>query len=55
MKENAKLYKSQKNRTVHTLSKRLQHEEEKREEGPDDSSSAQKRKKLADGSGMPVS
>lgn len=29
IKESAKLYKSQKNRTVHTLSKRLGHEENK--------------------------
>ena len=29
MKDHAKLYKAQRQRTVHTLSKRLQHEEEK--------------------------
>ena len=29
MKESAKLYKAQRQRTVHTLSKRLQQEEEK--------------------------
>lgn len=54
MKENAKLYKSQKARTQHMLSKRLSHEEEKQGEGMEIVGEAQKKKKLADGSGLPV-
>ena len=55
MKENAKLYKSQKSRTQHVLSKRLNHEEEKQGDGNDFTGEAQKKKKLADGTGLAVS
>ena len=54
MKENAKLYKSQKTRTQHMLSKRLAHEEEKQGDGMDLAGEAQKKKKMADGSSLPV-
>ena len=54
MKENAKLYKSQKARTQHVLSKRLNHEEEKHGDDMDLAGEAQKKKKLADGSSQPV-
>jgi len=54
MKENAKLYKSQKSRTQHVLSKRLNHEEEKQGDGNDFTGEAQKKKKLADGSALPI-
>ena len=46
IKEHAKLYKAQKQRTVHTLSKRLQHEEVKDDELMRDDRGADKKKKL---------
>ena len=49
MKEHAKLYKAQRQRTVHTLSKRLQHEEVKDDELMRDDRGADKKKKLGDG------
>ena len=55
MKEHAKLYKSQRQRTSFTLSKRLQPEEEKREESLSELAGAEKRKKLGDGSAMAIS
>ena len=55
MKERAKLYKSQKNRTVHTLSKRLQAEEEKDGELSRSIGGADKKKKMNDGSAMVIS
>ena len=55
MKERAKLYKSQKNRTVHTLAKRLQAEEEKEGELSSSMGGADKKKKMNDGSAMVIS
>ena len=55
MKERAKVYKAQTDRKKHELSKRLQAEEQKREDAPDDMGLSMKRKKLADGSSLPVS
>jgi hypothetical protein len=54
MKEHAKLYKAQKKRTVHTLSKRLQQEEEKDGDLMQDAGGAEKKKKLADGTAMVI-
>ena len=54
MKENAKLYKVQRQRTVHTLSKRLQHDEVKDDELMRDDRGADKRKKLGDGTAMTI-
>jgi hypothetical protein len=54
MKENAKLYKQQRKRTSHTLSKRLQQEEVKEGDLMQDDGVAEKKKKLADGSAMVV-
>ena len=51
MKEHAKLYRQ---RTVHTLSKRLQHEEVKDDELMRDVGGADKKKKLGDGTAMTV-
>ena len=55
MKESAKLYKEQKQRTSFTLTKRLQPEEEKQGEPTYDSMGLDKKKKLADGSAMIIS
>ena len=52
MKESAKLYKEQKQRTSFKLSKRLYAEEEKQPDPSYDQNGAEKRKKLADGSAM---
>ncbi len=52
MKESAKLYKEQKQRTSFKLSKRLYAEEEKQQDPNYDQSGADKRKKLGDGSAM---
>ena len=49
MKEHAKLYKAQRQRTVHTLSNRLQHEDVKDVELMRDVGGADKKKKLGDG------
>ena len=54
MKERAKLYKAQKQRTVHTLAKRLQPEEEKEGEASLLEGGADKRKKMGDGSAMVI-
>ena len=54
MKEHAKLNKAQRQRTVHTLSKRLQHEEVKDDELMRDDRGAEKKKKLRDGTAMTV-
>ena len=54
MKEHAKLYKAQRQRTVHTLSKRLQHEEVKDDELMRDVGGAYLKKKLGDGTAMTV-
>ena len=54
MKESAKLYKQQRKRTSHTLSKRLQQEEVKEGDLMQDDGVAEKKKKLADGSAMVV-
>ena len=54
MKEHAKLYKVQKERTVHQLGKRLQPEEEKDDVMHDDVNQAQKKKRMADGQAQPV-
>ena len=54
MKEHVKLYKAQKQRTVHTLSKRLQHEEVKDDELMRDDRGADKKKKLGDGTAMTI-
>ena len=54
MKESAKLYKQQRKRTSHALSKRLQQEEVKDGELMQDDEEAEKKRKLADGSAMVV-
>ena len=54
MKERAKLYKAQKQRTVHALAKRLQPEEEKEGEAQLLDGGADKKKKMADGSAMVI-
>ena len=54
MKEHAKLYKAQRQRTVHTLSKRLPHEEVKDDELMRDDRAADKKKKLGDGTAMTI-
>ena len=54
MKKHAKLYKAQRQRTVHTLSKRLQHEEVKDDELMRDDRGADKKKKLGDGTAMTI-
>ena len=54
MKEHAKLYKSQRQRTVHTLSKRLQYEEVKDDELMRDVGGADKKKKLGDSTAMTI-
>ena len=54
MKEHAKLYKAQRQRTVHTLYKRLQHEELKDDELMRDDRGADKKKKLGDGTAMTI-
>jgi hypothetical protein len=54
MKESAKLYKQQRKRTSHTLSKRLQQEEVKEGDLMQDDGVAEKKKKLADGSAMVI-
>ena len=54
MKEHAKLYKAQRQRTVHTLSKRLQQEEVKDGDLLRDAGGAEKKKKLGDGTAMVV-
>ena len=54
MKEHAKLYKVQKERTVHQLGKRLQPEEEKDDVMHDDVNQVQKKKRMADGQALPV-
>ena len=54
MKEHAKLYKAQRQRTVHTLSKRLQHEEMKDVELMRDDRGADKKKKLGDGTAITI-
>ena len=53
MKEHAKLYKAQKNRTVHTLSKRL-HQEEEMDGDLMQDGGAEKKKKLADGTAIVI-
>ena len=55
MKERAKLYKVQKNRVSHNLSKRLGHGEEKDHADGDSFQDPIKKKKLADGSYQPIS
>ena len=54
MKEHAKLYKAQRQRTVHILSKRLQHEEVKDDELMRDAGGADKKKKLGDGTAQVI-
>ena len=54
MKEHAKLYKAQRQRTVHTLSKRLQHEEVKDDELMRDVGGADKKKKLGNGTAQVI-
>ena len=54
MKVHAKLYKAQRQRTVHTLSKRLQHEEVKDDELMRDDRGADKKKKLGDCTAMKI-
>ena len=54
MKEHAKLYKAQRQLTVHTLSKRLQDEEVKDDELMRDVGGADKKKKLGDGTAMTI-
>ena len=54
MKEHAKLYKAQRQRTVHTLSKRLQHEKAKDDELMRDDRGADKKKKLEDGTAQVI-
>ena len=54
MKEHAKLYKAQRQRTVHTLSKRLQHEEAKDDDLMRDFGGADKNKKLGDGTAQVI-
>ena len=54
MKEHAKLYKAQRQRTVHTLSKRLQHEEVNDDELMRDVGGADKKKKLGDGTAQVI-
>ena len=54
MKENAKLYKEQKDRKAYFLSKRLHPEEEKMEDIPENMPGADKKKKLGDGLSMIV-
>ena len=54
MKEHAKLYKAQRQRTVHTLSKRFQHEEVKDEELIRDVCGAEKKKKFGDGTAQVI-
>ena len=49
MKEHAKLYKAQRQRTVHTLSKRLQHEEEKDDALMGGGKGGLKKKKVGEG------
>ncbi len=55
MRERAKLYKVQKNKNTHTLSKRLHAEEEKQEDMAMEPNEAVKRKKGQDGKAQPVS
>ena len=55
MRERAKLYKVPKNRTSHTLSKRLHAEEEKQDDHTMEQNEAVKRKKGLDGKPQPVS
>ena len=55
MKERAKLYKAQKNRVSHNLSKRLVMEEEKDHADGDSFLDPIKKKKLADGSYQSIS
>ena len=54
MNEPAKLYKAQRQRTVHTLFKNLQHEEVKDDELMRDDRGADKKKKLGDGTAMTI-
>ena len=54
MKEHAKLYKAQRHRTVHTLSKRLQQEEQKDDDLMGGGEGGLKKKKLADGTAMTI-
>ena len=54
MKESAKLYKQQRKRISHDLSKRLQQEEVKEGEPMQDDGCAEKKRRLADGSAMAV-
>ena len=54
MKESAKLYKVPKNRTVHTLSKRLTIEEVKADHDMADGAQAEKRYNLGNGKYTPV-
>ena len=49
MKEHAKLYRAQRQRTVHTVSKRLQQEEEKDDALMGGGKGGNKKKKLAEG------
>ena len=55
MRERAKLYKVQKNKTHHILSKRLNAEEEKQGDMQMEVNEAQKRKRGQDGKALPVS
>ena len=48
MKENTKLYKAQSQRTVHTLSKRLQNEEVKDDQLMQEVEGGHKKKKLGE-------
>ncbi len=52
MKERAKVYKSQKDRTKYPLAKRLNSEEEKQGDRDEDMGVSHKKKKIADGSAM---
>ena len=54
MKEHAKLCKAQRQRTVHTLSKRIQHDEVKDDKVMTDDRGTDKKKRLGDGTAMAV-
>ena len=54
MKEHAKLYKAQRQRTVHTLSKRLQQEDQKDDDHMGGGKGGLKKKKLGDGTAMTI-